>query len=276
MIAVEGEDIASIGSQGTINRIRGEIGTSVNLTLSRDGVPYTVSVTREEVVEVTASGKMLEGNIGYIKITSFDDTTYAQFVSAHRTLSEAGAESFVFDVRTTPGGALNSVVAILEYIQPDGDICHMRYKNTGNNRTIKGIADVDPTYMGREGRVYYENHKIDLPMTVLANENTASAGELFTSTLRDRLSVEVIGAVTYGKGVGQSGGNVTSDGSFVMLTYFYYDPPTSGNYNGVGITPDQAVALSPEAAKKNLNLLTPEEDAQLQAALSYLKGTMAP
>ncbi len=276
LVAVEGEDIAEIGYQATINRIRGEIGTSVTVTLRREGEPYTVSVTREEVVEVTASGKMLEGNIGYIKITSFDDTTYAQFVSAHRALEQAGAESFVFDVRNNPGGALNSVVAILEYILPGGDICHMRYKNTSQNKTIKGIADVDPTYMGRDGRVYYENHKIDLPMTVLANENTASAGELFTSTLRDRLGAEIIGAKTYGKGVGQSGGNVTSDGSFVMLTYFYYDPPTSGNYNGVGITPDQAVALSPEAAKKNLSLLSPEEDAQLQAALSYLKGIAIP
>lgn len=276
LIAVEGEDIALIGYQATINRIRGQIGTSVSLTLSRDGVPYTVSVTREEVVEVTASGKMLEGNIGYIKITSFDDTTYAQFVSAHRALCEAGAEGFVFDVRNNPGGALNSVVAILEYILPDGDICHMRYKNAIQNKTIRGIADVDPTYMGKDGRVYYENHQIDAPMTVLANENTASAGELFTSTLRDRLLVEIIGSTTYGKGVGQSGGGVTNDGSFVMLTCFYYDPPTSGNYNGVGITPDQAVELTGEAAEKNLNLLTPEEDDQLQAALSYLKGITTP
>lgn len=276
LIAIEGEDVASIGYSATVIRMRGEIGTSVELTFSRAGTPYTVSVVREEVTEVTAFGKMLEGNIGYIKITSFDDTTYSQFVSAHRALCEAGAEAFVFDVRNNPGGTIASVVSILEYILPDGDICHMRYKNAAANRTIRGFADADPTYMERDGRVYYENHQIDAPMTVLVNENTVSSGELFTSSLSDRLGTEIIGTVTYGKGVGQSGGNVTSDGSFVRLTCFYYDPPTSGNYNGVGITPDQVVELSPEAAKKNLNLLAPEEDAQLQAALSYLKGTKAP
>ncbi len=274
LIAVAGEDVAELGYQATVNRIRGEIGSSVSLTFSRAGVPYTVTVTRREVTEETATGKLLPGNVGYIKITSFDDTTYTQFTEAHRALVTEGATSFIFDVRNNPGGALNAVVAILEYILPDGPICHMRYKDSRYNSTISGIADVDPTYMG--SRTYYENHEITLPMAVIANGNTASAGELFTSALRDSKSVPLFGEETYGKGVGQSGGAVTNDGSFLMLTCFYYDPPISGNYNGVGITPTNPVSLSPEAALKNPNLLPLEEDAQLLAALHHLQGTTAP
>lgn len=270
IVAVEGEDFALIGYQNAIDRIRGKEGTAVGLTIERDGVRIGFSVTRRPVTEVTVDSRMLDGNIGYIRIVSFNERTYEQFVAAHRTLEASGAVAYVFDVRYNPGGTLNSVVAMLEYILPDGPIVHLNYKNDVDDATIDSIYDINRFYMDGVDRVYYEDHAIEKPMVVLANGNTASAGELFTSSLGDYGVATVIGEKTYGKGVGQSSLRLDSDGSALVLTVFSYDPPTSPNYDGVGILPDIEVSLSEEAAGKNLYKLTYEEDAQLQAAVAAL------
>ena len=271
LVAVGGEDFAAIGYQNAIDRIRGAAGTTVSLTVRRDGARLTFTVPRREVTEVTVESRMLDGNIGYIRIISFNERTYQQFVNAHRALEAEGAVSYVFDLRNNPGGTLNAVVAIAEYILPDGPIVHLNYKNDRDDFTIDSIFDiVNPNYMDGQERVYYANHAITKPMVVLANGNTASAGELFTSSLNDYGVATVIGDTTYGKGVGQTSFYVAQDGSAITMTIFSYDPPTSPNYDGVGITPDIAVSLSEEAAKKNLYKLTYAEDTQLQAAIAAL------
>ncbi|MBQ2719243.1 MAG: PDZ domain-containing protein [Clostridia bacterium] len=275
IVAVEGVDFAEIGYQEAINRVRGEVGTTVTLTIERDGVRRDYTVTRRKVTEETVDHKMLDGDIGYIRITSFDDRTYEQFVEAYEALAAGGAEAYVFDVRNNPGGTLTSVVAILEYILPNGDIVHMNYKDPRYDKTVTTIYDVSRVYMDGVDRVYYENHAITAPLTVLANGNTASAGELFTSSLMDYGVATVIGEVTYGKGVGQSSFYVDNDGSAVTVTIFRYDPPVSPNYDGVGITPDLAVSLSEEASRKNIYKLTLDEDAQLRAAIAHLTSANA-
>ncbi len=270
IVGVGDADFAEIGYQEAINRIRGEVGTAVALTVERDGERITFTVTRRKVTEITVEHRMLENNIGYIRITSFDERTYEQFVTAHRALAEAGAVSYIFDVRNNPGGTLTSVVAILEYILPDGDIVHLNYKDDKSDTTIDSIFDLSVGYMDGKTRQYYDNHAITAPMVVLANGNTASAGELFTSSLMDYGVATVLGEKTYGKGVGQTSFYISDDGSAIALTVFSYDPPTSKNYDGVGITPHVAVSLSEEASKKNLYKLTDEEDAQLQAAVARI------
>ena len=271
LVAVGGEDFAAIGYQNAIDRIRGEAGTSVSLTVRRDGVRREFTVPRREVTEVTVESRMMDGNVGYIRLISFNERTYQQFVEAHRALDAAGAVSYIFDLRNNPGGTLNAVVAIAEYILPDGPIVHLNYKDDRNDFTIDSIYDiVNESYMKSEGRVYYEGHAITKPMVVLANGSTASAGELFTSSLKDYGVATVIGDVTYGKGVGQTSFYVANDGSAITMTIFSYDPPTSPNYDGIGITPDIAVSLSEEAARKNLYKLTYAEDSQLQAAVAVL------
>ena len=112
-------------------------------------------------------------------------------------------------------------------------------------------------------------------MVVLANQNTASAGELFTSSLNDYDAATVIGVKTYGKGVGQRGVSLTDendepDGSVVTITYFYYAPPYSENYDGIGIEPDILSELPEEAQNKNLYKLTDEEDTQLQDGIEEI------
>ena len=273
LISVNGEDIATIGYYDAIDKVRGGIGTSVNLTVSRDGEMLTFDVVREKVTEITVEGELKEGYIGYIRINSFNDKTYEQFVEEYKKLVSAGARGFIFDVRNNPGGTLDSVIAILEFILPDGPIVHLEYKDSSLNQTYNSVLEYRPFFSWTND--YYEDHEIKLPMVVITNGNTASAGELFTSSLNDYDVATLVGTKTYGKGVGQRGvalydekGN--TDGSVVTITYFFYAPPFSENYDGEGIHPDILAELPEEAQKKNLYKLTDEEDTQLKAAIEEL------
>ena len=275
---VDGQDIAELGYYESIDKVKGEINTTVNITLLREGEELSFDVVRDKVTEITVDYELREGNIGYMQISSFDDKTYDQFVEAYTNLKNSGAEAILFDVRNNPGGRLDAVVAVLEYILPDGPIVHMEYKNKENNYSISSVLDYNPFYMFLHK--YVKNHEITLPMAVLTNHNTASAGELFTSSLKDYGVATVIGDKTYGKGVGQTSVNLKDingekDGSAVTVTYFYYAPPYSDNYDGVGIEPDIAVELSEEASKKNIYKLTEEEDVQYKAAIEELKARIA-
>ena len=284
-VAVGGEDIAELGYYPAIEKMRGEVGTAVSFTVERDGKRIDMTVTRAIVTEKVVYHSVLDGDVGYIRITSFDKNTYAQFVSAYTALCAQGIDSIVFDLRANPGGLLDSVVAVLEYILPAGEIVHLNYKTKSYtvSTVLNLVGKSDPNYVAYlDG--YLNDHKIDLPMVVLTNEYTASAGELFTGALRDydakgKIDATVMGTTTYGKGVGQSGmqnilkvdqeGN--TDGSLLSLTTFYYTPPYSGNYDGVGITPDVTVELSETAKSINIYKLTYADDAQLQAAHNALK-----
>ena len=157
-------------------------------------------------------------------------------------------------MRDNPGGELAAICEILDFLLPEGPIAH--------------IIGAD----GEERQVYTSNaSEIDLPMTVLVNGNTASAAELFTSALRDYDKAEIVGTLTYGKGCGQEGFYLT-DGSVVFITSFFYNPPFSDNYDGIGITPDIEVELPEELQNQNLFLIDHEEDTQLAAALGALKA----
>ncbi len=286
IVAVEGEDVAQLGYQATVNRIKGEAGTSVGITVLREGGRIDLTVGRAEVTEITVTYEMLPSSVGKIRISSFDEKTYDQFVEAYFALLEAGAESLIFDVRYNPGGLLTSVVAILEFILPDGDIVHLSYKDA--RQTITGIYNCGggEAYMNEKDengnfvREYYEDHEITLPIAVLMNGSTASAGELFTSALMDHGVATVIGESSYGKGVGQGGQYLYNNYidvltgkeqiSVLYFTIFFYDPPTSENYNGVGITPDIPEPLSEAAQEINFYKLTLAEDNQLQRAHAWL------
>lgn len=273
LTAVNGEDIIAIGYYEAIDKVRGEIGTSVNITLKRDGEMLSFDVVRDKVIEQTVESELKEGYIGYIRINSFNDQTYDQFVEHYQTMISAGARGFVFDLRNNPGGTLDSVIAILEFILPDGPIVHMQYKDSTMNQTYNSVLEYNPFFSW--SHKYYDDHKIELPMVVLTNEHTASAGELFTSSLNDYEVASLVGTKTYGKGVGQTGialrdENDLKDGSVVTITYFFYAPPFTENYDGVGIYPDVFVELSEEAQKKNLYRLTDEEDTQLKAGIEEL------
>ncbi len=230
--AVDGMTVAEYGTDAVSDMIRGEIGTEVTVTVERDGEILELVAVRDVLSEKSVTYQMKENNIGYIYITQFLGTTAEQFAEAVDYCIENGAEALIFDVRHNPGGLLDSVIAVVDYLIPDeSDRMIVSYTRSGTRYTE----------MTKDG------HSVDLPMIVICNENTASAGELFTAAIRDFSAMGIIdavtvGEVTYGKGVMQSSYTM-NDSSGITFTIGYYNPPCDINFDGIGITPDISVGL---------------------------------
>jgi len=260
ILAVDGKYVADIGYNKAADMVAGENGTTVTLKILRDGEQIEIGVVRGDYIPKTVIYSMKtafvdgenKGEIGYVKIIQFDQITVTQFKNAVEDLKSKGCEKFIFDLRGNPGGELNSVVAILDYLLPEGPIVH--------------ILDADK----KVTQVYKsDKNEVTGEMVVLTNGNTASAGELFTSALRDYEKATLIGTKTYGKGCGQNFHQLSNSG-FITVTSFFYNPPFGENYDGVGIYPDIEVELPEEYKNKNTFIIPPEYDTQLQAAFAEL------
>ena len=293
LTAVDGVVLTPENANDVLSHLMGERGTSVSLTFERKGTVRTVSCVRNDVENVTVIAELLAGEdckIGYVRLTRFTESTYPQFKAAVESLRERGAEGFLFDVRDNPGGMLNSVLDVLAYILPpsctavpDGTLVRLKYRDESERLSgrDKNGEDSDP-------------HEITEPITVLCNENTASAGELFVSTLLDWNVADVIGSQTFGKGMGQEGvlltgrdamggchyGTSVTDGAFTVqgarlfLSTFYYSPPLSANYDGRGITPQKTVELAEEWKGTSLYLLPRIHDKVLGQAVKDMSLTV--
>ncbi len=224
-----------------LNLLDGEVGSTVSVTVLRDGQEITFSVVRSKINDKTVSYTLDANKIGYIKISSFKANTAEQFRAAINYMEDNDAEGIVFDLRNNLGGYLNAVVDCLDYLVPMN-------KKIVSYRT-KSSADV--IYRSKT------SHYITLPCVVLCNENTASAGELFVAAMRDYntfdvLDVRTVGKVTFGKGVMQNTYSM-KDGSSITLTMAYYTPPSDVNYHGVGVTPDIKVEQTEAEGDEQLN-----------------------
>ena len=257
IIEIEGQSVAEIGYYPAIDLVKGERGTYVKLKIRR-GENYAeekeFSVMRDKVTEQTVLHHVTEADktIGYIKILSFDTGTVGQFTSAVDDLREQGCDKLVLDVRNNPGGLLNSVTAILDYILPEGPIVRLIDKSD-KVETIES-----------------DEACLDMKMVVVCNENTASAGELFTSAIKDYKLAKVVGTVTYGKGTVQQIRRLP-DGDALSISYKMYSPPYSDNYEGIGITPDIVIEMDESVANVNLYKVPEAEDTQLMRAIEELK-----
>ena len=255
IVAVNGISVKEVGYNAAVNMVSGENGTQVMLTIIRDGKEMEIAVTRGNYIPYTVIHSVMEEKgekIGYVKIIQFDTITVSQFKAAVEDLKIKGCGKFIYDLRSNPGGELNAVVSILDYLLPKGPIVHILDEN-------KQVTEV---YESDENEVTGE-------MIVLTNGNTASAGELFTSALRDYRKATLIGTKTYGKGCGQSFHQL-SNGGLITITSFFYNPPFGENYDGIGIYPDIEVELPDEYKNKNTLIIPQESDTQLRAALSEL------
>lgn len=233
-----------------VQHIRGEKGTDVELVVSRDGEELKITCTRDEISTPTVEYKMLDNNVGYIAVSQFTDGTYNDFVNAYKDLEKQGMQSVIFDMRNNGGGLLDSVVDILDYLLPEGTVVYTKDKN-GNEEDFTS-----------SGATYKS-----IPMTVLVNENTASAAEIFTGAIRDFKYGTIIGTKTFGKGIVQSTIPL-SDGSAVKLTTQTYYTPSGECIHGKGITPD--IELEYEFQGDENTPYSVDLDNQIQKALEVL------
>lgn len=240
---VTGKDLDKV-----VSWIKGKKGTKVNLTLLRgtNSDKLKVTATRDVINVETVKYKVLENQIGYISISEFDSVTGAQFAKALKQLQKKNIEGLVVDLRNNPGGSLSTVCDILDSILPKGLIVYTKDKN---GKKEEYTSD--------------EKHRLNLPMSVLVNGQSASASEIFAGAVQDYGKAEIIGTQTYGKGVVQNLFDL-KDGTCVKLTTSEYFTPKGRNIDGKGITPDVKIEYK-------YNAKDPKADNQLDKAVSVVK-----
>lgn len=227
LFAIDGAPVSELGYEGTIARVRGEVGTEVAVTVSRGADTITFTMERRAMTEETVT-VTIDDNIAYVRITQFKANTGAQFRAVIDRLETAGVRGVIYDLRGNPGGYVSSVLNALSYLVPE------------NTPVI--------SFGSGGGYNAFDNHTFSVPSIVLCNEYTASAGELFTAAMRDYTAMGlqdavIVGTVTYKKGIMQSTYTLP-DKSTLTLTVDTYNPPSGVNYDGVGITPDEIVPMT--------------------------------
>ncbi len=247
---VEGMPVAEMGYSTALGNIKGEEKTFAEFTVLRDGSYIDFKIERRKVTDYTVYSRVYskDKSIGIIQILEFDLGTAQQFKAAVKELTGKGVKKLVFDVRDNPGGNLESIEEVLDYLLPEGTIIRI-YDAAGNEETLASDAEC-----------------VDLPMMVLVNSSTASAAELFSSALRDYGKAKLVGETTYGKGTMQTIMPLY-DGSAISVSSSMYSPPVSDNYEEVGVVPDIKATLPDELKNKSIFLLTDDEDTQLAAAI---------
>ena len=248
---VHGEEVTGIDLTKVVMDIKGEKGTEVELTVLRgdSNEEITVTAVRDTIEYPTVSSEMLEGQVGYIQITEFDSVTYDQYMEAWNSLEAQGVKGLVVDLRNNPGGSLTVVCDILDEILPEGKIVYTEDKN-GKQQEM--LSD--------------EEHKLEVPLTVLVNQYSASASEIFAGAVQDYGIGKIVGTTTYGKGVVQQVFDL-KDGTCMKLTISEYFTPKGRNINKKGIEPDVEV-------KYEYNESDEEADNQLEKAIEVLKNEM--
>ena len=252
LIAVENQDVRDMTVSQVRELIRGEAGTKVSLTVMRQGEHQTLSVERRRIESPVATGEMLEGGIGLVKISNFDERCASESIAAIQKLQQEGAKKIIFDVRNNPGGYAEELVKLLDYLLPEGDL----FRSVSYDGTEK-VDTSDASYL-------------DMPMAVLINGSSYSAAEFFAAALQEYQAATIVGEPTVGKGVYQTTISL-GDGSAVALSTGKYFTPKGNSLTDVGVTPDVRVDVDEETEEKiYYGTLSYVEDPQIQAAIQVL------
>lgn len=237
-----------------VNRIRGEEGTSVALTLLRNGKRMDVTLNRGDVKVDYASYQVLPGNIGYVAISQFTGNASAIFHEAIETFKAQKIDGMVIDLRNNPGGLLDQVVAIADELLPTGVIVYVKERD------------------GTRQDFYSDEAMYDVPLTVLVNDMSASASEILALAVQAFDRGTVIGLNTYGKGIVQSMKTFPEDGAGIQYTTSSYFDALDRCPQGVGVKPDIEVALDGKQIPLEPD---PASDSQLAAAFEELNRLIA-
>ena len=246
IIAADGVSLAGDARKEGSDRIRGESGTQVVLTLlGEDGSTRDVTCTRATLRSPSADGELLEGNIGYVKLSNFYSGAADSFQKEVDALVEQGAESLIVDVRSDPGGYIAELEKILDYLLPEGPVFTQKAR-----WWVKSVYQSDAAC-------------VNLPMAAIVNADTYSAAELLAAQLRESVGAPIVGELTSGKGYSQVTFPLANGGGVGLSTATYC---TGSGHSLIeeGIVPDVELSLNEGA------VMGGENDNQLQAAIDLL------
>ena len=252
ILSVDGIEYKADDMTAVSNKIKGEEGTKVTIELLRGSENIKYELTRSKVKVNQVEGKVLSNDIGYIKFTSFDETTAEDFKKQYQELAKKNIKSLIIDLRNNGGGIVDQALEIADYIADKDSV--LLYEVDKNNKETVRKAKTDPI--------------INMPIVILTNENTASASEILAGALKDLGKAKTVGTTTYGKGVIQQILKL-NDGSGLKITIEEYQTPNKNKINKVGIEPDEKVEL-PDSVE-SIFTIKESEDTQLQKAIDMLK-----
>lgn len=294
IVKIEKESTRDMSLDDSVKRLRGDPGTIMHITILRESETlvkeYTIKRELIHVQDVKAP-HMLDKHIGYIRLTEFRENSYTEFHKALKELKEQEADSLIVDLRNNPGGLLNVAIKICNDFLPLGKtIVSTKGRHVASD-TIAKSTNSNGEYL-------------KWPLVVLINEGSASASEIFAGAMKDNKRAVIVGFKSFGKGSIQSVIPLP-DGSGLRLTTAKYFTPSGVCIHGLGIVPDvvinqtKAKEIEAEKDKKDIEkifedvenneiiesgVLTGEkkkaaeqkkkddEDAQLQSAISIIKG----
>jgi carboxyl-terminal processing protease len=248
---VNGEDISDQDIDTVVDKIKGEEGTEVTITVYRssDGEDHEYTMPRQKVENPTVEYKMLDNNIGYVEVSSFYEVTATQYIAAVEDLESQGMEGLIVDLRGNGGGLLDIAVEMLDYMLPAGKIVYTEDKD-GNVTSEYNSTD---------------DEQFTKPLALLVNGYSASASEIFAGAIKDYGIGTLVGTNTFGKGIVQRVFPL-DDGSAVKLTIAKYFTPNGNDIHKVGIKPDIEVEFDSEAYTESDG----EKDNQLDAAVDNI------
>ena len=255
--SVDGVEYTADDMTTASNKIKGQEGTKVKLTVIRDGKELEFELTRKTVVTNPINGEVLENDIGYLEVTSFDEGTAEEFKNKFKDLQKSGIKSLIIDLRNNGGGIVSEAIDIADCIVEKGENLLITVDKNGEEEITKAK----------------EKPIINIPIIVLVNENSASASEILAGALKDLNKATIVGTNTYGKGLIQRIIPLT-DGQesrgALKLTIQEYFTPNRNKINEIGIEPNITVEL-PEDLKNTL-FIERENDTQLNKAIEILKN----
>ncbi len=225
IVEIDGESTSGITLKEAVNKLRGKKGTKVTLTIRRKGLSKDIKITivRDIIKVESVKSKILYGDIGYLRLTSFNGKTYKDMKKALRKFKNKGIEGIILDLRNNPGGLLAVAVDVAGEFLPDKKIVYIVDRNGKKRALWSGDGDFP-----------------DIPLVVLVNKGSASASEIVSGAIKDYKRGVLIGEKTFGKGLVQ---NVfmLSNGGALHLTIARYLTPSGAYIHKKGIKPDIVV-----------------------------------
>jgi carboxyl-terminal processing protease len=255
IIGVDGEDMTGIDPTLVVHRVLGPKGTTVRLTLKREGTPdpIEVSVVRGSILVPSVESKMLDGDVAYVQLLTFGDETTSDLRAALSTLMAEGPRGLVLDLRGNGGGYLNTAVEVTSEFLAEGVVLTERFGD-GN----------EEVYRARSG-----GPATEIPMVVLIDAGSASASEIVAGALQDHGRAILVGETTYGKGSVQDWVTLDGDGGAVRVTVARWYTPNNRQINEAGLKPDLEVLISEEDIAAGSD---PQLDRAIEALLAQQEG----
>ena len=255
IVEIDQQSVRGIGLQKAIDKLRGEQGSKVSLSIAREGEAEKIQLNLErEIIHINSvRSRILEENIGYIRIAQFQTNSGDEFKTALNELqAEAPLQGLVLDLRNNPGGLLPESTAIADALIGEGLLVYTEGRLPSANRKFNATP----------GDLLNGS-----PIVVLINKGSASASEIVAGALQDQGRATILGTRSFGKGSVQTLMPL-DDGRAIKLTTAHYFTPSGRSIHGEGIEPDMLVEPTEEDLEDN-------KDSQLEAAIAHLKNATA-